>query len=74
MRHRRSLPSERVFVARNVALSPEFGLLPFVDFLAMIRTDDSLSDEQIKLVCDGMQTLVGMLRFVRGEDDQSEVQ
>ena len=72
-----STPAELAECARLLALNIAqyealYGTILFQEFLETLKAD-GLSDEQLKLAASGMQTLVGMLGFVRAEDDPGEI-
>ena len=72
-----SMPEELAECARLLALNvahyqAKYGALPIEELLATLEAE-SLGHEQIKLMSDGMRTLVGILGFVRSTDDPGKL-
>ena len=67
-----SMPEELAECAKLLALNvahyqAKYGAVPMEEFLAGLEAE-SLGQEQIKLMSDGMKMLVGILGFVRSAD------
>ena len=72
-----SMPEELAECAKLLALNvahyqAKYGALPIDELLASLDAD-ALGQDQIKLMSEGMQMLVGILGFVRSTDDPSKL-
>jgi hypothetical protein len=72
-----SMPEELAECAKLLALNvahyqSKYGALPIDELLASLDAD-ALGQDQIKLMSEGMQMLVGILGFVRSTDDPSKL-